>query len=138
MADPSLGLGGMTLFRALKERLKWVGERQALLTQNVANADTPEYRAKDLQPMSFQSMLRGAGRTTQVAKTDPGHLQGTAGRGAYRVERTRLPYETAPDGNSVVLEEQLMELGKNSLAHRTSTQLYRKHLMMIKTAIGSK
>ncbi len=136
MTDLNIGLNGVTLFKALKERLRWVNQRQSLLSQNVANADTPEYRAKDLRPMTFQSMLGGANRPTPVAQTDSRHMQGTGARGTYRVEQTRLPYETAPDGNNVVLEEQLVELGKNSLAHKTSTQLYRKHLMMIKTAIG--
>ena len=138
MAEPSLGLNGITLFRALKERMKWVDQRQTLLAQNVANADTPKYRPKDLKDLDFEGLLREQARNVHVKQTNPHHLKGTSAQGTYRPDTERRTYETSPDGNAVVLEEQLMKLSENGFSHKVSTELYRKQLKMISMALGKK
>ncbi|CCQ74109.1 flagellar basal body rod protein FlgB [Magnetospira sp. QH-2] len=135
MADVTLGLNGITTFKALKERMKWAASRQSLLSQNIANADTPEYRPKDLKPMEFEDMVRNKLQITPVQQTNSNHMQGTLGSSRYRAEEQQ-PYETSPDGNQVLLEEQMMKMGQNQFTQKMSSQLYRKHLMMIKTAAG--
>jgi flagellar basal-body rod protein FlgB len=49
--------GTLPLFKAMSQRMSWLGERQKTLAQNVANADTPKYLAKDLKPMSFGDLM---------------------------------------------------------------------------------
>ncbi|GAB6054228.1 flagellar basal body rod protein FlgB [Magnetospira thiophila] len=136
MADLNLGLNGITTFKALKERMKWTAHRQAVLSQNIANADTPEYRPKDLKPMEFEDMVRNKLQITPVQQTNPQHMQGTLGQGTYRAQEERQTYETSPDGNAVLLEEQLMRMGQNDISQKLSSQLYRKHLEMVKMAAG--
>ena len=55
----------------LRTRMQWHQERQLVLAENVANADTPNYRARDLAPPTFDSALQTASLT--LARTDPGH-----------------------------------------------------------------
>ena len=51
-------LSSLGLFQAVKKRLNWLGQRQEVLAQNIANADTPNYRASDLKPYNFRELLR--------------------------------------------------------------------------------
>jgi flagellar basal-body rod protein FlgB len=46
--------------------------------------------------------------------------------------------ETSPNGNSVVLEEQMAKLSETEISHRLTTNLYKKHLNMLKMAIGGR
>ncbi|MBT3557179.1 MAG: hypothetical protein HN644_08045 [Rhodospirillales bacterium] len=72
-----MSLDDLTLFSAVKKRLSWVTQRQEVLSQNVANADTPEYKAKDLRPFQFRDILRR--ETMQInMTTGDGHLGGAA------------------------------------------------------------
>lgn len=117
----------------------WLSRRQEVLAQNIANSDTPNYKASDLQPFDFQDMVKrqqmqnGRGLNT----TSPMHFAGTRSQTSPFAEvQDTAPYETAPNGNAVVLEEQLAKLGEVQLQHRLTTELYRKHIGMIKIAIG--
>ena len=46
------------LLSMLKERMAWLSQRQDVLSQNVANADTPGYTARDLKPVDFEQALK--------------------------------------------------------------------------------
>lgn len=125
------------LLHAIKQRMAWLGQRQAVLARNVANADTPGYRPRDLRPFGLAAMTGEPRPAVAMAVTRPAHLAGrprAAGAFAERVERD--PYETAPAGNAVVLEEQMAKLNHTAVSHRLASELYRKHLAMINTATG--
>ena len=51
-------LSSLGLFQAVKKRLNWLGQRQEVLAQNIANADTPDYRSADLKPYNFGAKMR--------------------------------------------------------------------------------
>ena len=51
-------LKSMTLFQAVKKRMDWLAQRQEVLSQNIANADTPKYRARDLKSYNFIELIR--------------------------------------------------------------------------------
>ncbi len=61
------------LFKLMSARLAWLGEREVVLGQNLANADTPDYRPRDLRPADFARLAEGsasqAGRL-EIARTD--------------------------------------------------------------------
>ena len=58
----------------LRERMEWHQERQRVLAENVANADTSNYQAKDLAPPDFGQQLSAA--SVSLATTEPGHISG--------------------------------------------------------------
>src|SRR3546814_9834316 len=96
------------LFNLLGKRMEWLGQRQKVLAQNIANADTPDYVPHDLKPQEFRRMVeRQAAATLQPAATRPGHIQTSSLRADARSVEQKERYETAPSGNAVVMEEQL-------------------------------
>jgi len=119
----------IALFDLADKRLAWVDRRQALLAQNIANADTPGWRARDLKP--FDAALTQAGVTPVL--TDPKHLPGTIAdtSGVQTVAGQR-----APDGNGVELDEQLSKVANTDATHELVTDLYTKYLSMFRTALG--
>ena len=105
----ALDLNSMPLLAMLKERMGWLSARQNVLSQNVANADTPGYTARDLRPLNFQDILKGATRNSQFAPglstTDSHHitLKPTSQSGDYG-DVSSPDVEANPTGNTVSLE----------------------------------
>ena len=131
-----MSLDDLTLFSAVKKRLAWVSQRQEVLAQNVANADTPKYQASDLRPFQFRDILRQESMQINMTTGD-GHIGGQRKRVRdFSEEVNRQPYETSPGGNSVVLEEQVQKLNETAITHKFTAEIYRKHLAMIKMALG--
>lgn len=127
----------ITVLAAMKKRLAWLGQRQEVLAQNIANADTPGQKAKDLDPPDFKRLVGRENRQITVQRTNKLHLTGGFKPPRdYTEKETRKPYETAPAGNAIILEEQMMKLGKSSADHKLMTELYKKHLGMFRIAIG--
>lgn len=139
-----MDLGKITLFAATRERMAWLNQRQEVLARNIANADTPHFRPSDVEafrartPLATHDGAVGRGRLT-MNTTAGGHLsgRGAAGAGAASERRERRPYETAPDGNAVVLEEQMAKANETAMTHKLVSELYRKHMGMFRMALGS-
>ncbi len=119
------------LFDLAERRLDWADQRQAVLAQNIANANTPGYKPHDLK--SFAATLNDATSVT-LACTQPNHLSGTTGTTQNEVvDRT---HEQSPDGNAVALDEQMVKLADTETMHELVTTIYRKYLGMFSTALG--
>ena len=127
----------ITILSAMKKRLAWLGQRQGILAQNIANADTPGQEAKDLKPLDFKRLVGREDRQIAVRRTHKSHLTGgfKAPRD-FTEKENQKPYEVSPDGNEIILEEQMMMLGKTSANHKLITELYKKHMTMFRIAIG--
>jgi flagellar basal-body rod protein FlgB len=127
------------LFAMISQRLGWLTERQKVLSENVANADTPDYKARDVKELSFQQMLRGATHSLPAARTSSNHLMSGSssqrGFGPNDLSREKQ-YETTLSGNSVTLDVELMKVSQTAQDHQMATQLYRKHLNLFRTVIG--
>jgi len=124
------------LFERLTERMNWLGQRTRVLSQNIANADTPNYQPQDVKPLDFEAEMR---RLDPVApaRTDKKHLVGTVAPASdFDAKKSKKTYETAPVGNAVVVEEQMMKVADSQLNYNMVVNLYRKHIDMFKTAIG--
>ena len=129
----------MSLFGMVKSKLTWLGQRQEILAQNIANSDTPRYKASDLRPYDFKALVRQEAGQLNMVANDPNHLPGRRRRiRDYASEVERRPFETAPNGNAVILEEQMAKINETQINHNLMTQLYKKHLSMIRMAIGNK
>jgi flagellar basal-body rod protein FlgB len=125
------------LFAAMNRRMTWLGQRQELLAQNIANADTPGYVAHDFKPQNFSDVLKsgGVGAPLPMRATAGGHLGGVSADGKPRSEKTPGP-EKLLSGNAVTLEEEMMKTAQTAMDFQLTTNLYKKHISMIKTALG--
>ena len=131
-----MDLEKMTLFSTVKGRMKWLTQRQEVLAQNIANADTPRYKAADLKAFDFKTILRREKAQLNMEVSDNSHLVGRRRRIRDFAEQVeRQPYETSPNGNSVVIEEQLAKVNETHSKHQLVTNLYKKHLGMIVMAV---
>ena len=128
------------LFQLISARMSWLSQRQVVLSQNIANADTPDYQPKDLRVADFTRLVEGfadrPGKLT-LAQTAPAHLEGApAARVGLAGHAQRTVYEVAPDGNAVVLEEQSAKAAETALDYQLTSNLYRKYLGMVRIALG--
>ncbi len=132
-----MDLSKIALFETMKGRFAWLSQRQQVLARNIANADTPGYRPRDLKSFGFGEMVRSQAGRLDMETTSPVHLGGQRQPSREFAEReNRRTFETAPAGNAVILEEQMAKVNETSIAHKLTTQLYRKHLGMIRMALG--
>ena len=132
-------LGDTPIFSMMKERMHWLADRQRVIAENVANADTPNYIARDLAEPDFGAMLRrrSSSQVLSAAQTDPQHFDANASGGSSSGSLMRRPdFETTPTGNSVVLEEQMIKAAENQMDYQTVTGLYSKSIGMLRIALG--
>ena len=124
-----MDLSRIPLFALADRRLAWVAARQSVLAQNIANADTPGWRAQDVTP--FGATLAPAG--INLAMTAAGHI---AGRPANAVGVAPVASERSPDGNSVALDKELAKVADTDSAHEVAIGLTKTYLGMFRTTIG--
>jgi len=133
-------LTDLPMFGLVRRRMSWLNQRQQVLSQNIANADTPKYRSHDLKKFDFKEVIRDHNRPTRgvaMWATNAKHLSaGSRGRqGPFKESDNVRPYETAPDGNQIVLEEQMVKLNETRINHNMMTELYRKQLRMFRSVV---
>lgn len=128
---------GTSFFGLLAARERWLGARYTVVAENVANADTPGYRPRDLVPSSFGRLVEalspppaGAG----LVRTDPRHLPAASPPPDVRVGEGEV-LETTPSGNAVILSEEVQKLAAIEKDYRLTLQLFRKYKAMFETAL---
>jgi flagellar basal-body rod protein FlgB len=127
----------LPLFSVLKSRMRWLEERQKVLAENVANANTPNYRTRDLKQLDFNAELNAtAPPRIQLGATAPAHITTSVSESSAYPQAPRGGFETKPSGNAVVLEEEMMKVAQTQMDHQTVTSLYARGLALLKTAIG--
>jgi flagellar basal-body rod protein FlgB len=133
-----MNLPDVPLFSMLRERMGWLHQRQDLLSQNVANADTPGYVARDLKPLNFEDALRGAaGHGNALMTTNARHIAITPSSGAGKFDDTAAPdIEASPNGNAVSLEMEMIKVSDNQAQFQAAANIYSKAMTLMKTAIG--
>jgi flagellar basal-body rod protein FlgB len=118
--------------------MNWHQERQRLLAENVANADTPSYRARDLAPLDFGRQVQQASGQLELALTAPTHLSGSAAASSgFALDRS-TKYDVRPTGNAVNLEDEMMKVAANQMDHQAAISLYSRSMGLLKTAIGKR
>lgn len=114
-------------------------QRHQVLASNIANADTPQYKARDF---SFQDAMQNAmtGRTEAgglaLATTSNGHLQGGGTNGAAAM-KFRTETQSAVDGNTVDMDVERSQITENALQYQILTQLISEKFKGIRSAMSS-
>ena len=130
MANQDIGL-----LSALQQRMGWLNDRQKVVAQNVANASTPGYKPHDLQAQDFGAMVAGEGESNLgLTMTSAMHMAPEGGGVTRGKEIVALDSETTMDGNSVVLEEQMLKMAESRMQFQAAVAFYQKSLAMVRMA----
>ena len=134
-----MAITDIPILSMLRTRLQWAQERQRVLAENVANADTPHYRGRDLAPLKFEAPTEVAAApvaTVSLTRSASGHIAGIGqSNSPFRTE-SKGGYEVRPTGNAVNLEQEMMKVAANQMDYQAVTALYTRSLSLIKTALG--
>ena len=133
-----MAISDIPLFSMLRTKMHWHQEHQRLLAENVANADTPQYRPRDLVAPKFGDQLASAGNV-MLASIASGHISVSGAAGPVRFQSEQPGgYETRPTGNAINLEDEMLKVAANQMDYQTATTLYSRSLGLIKTALGKR
>lgn len=138
-------IGNAPFFAVLKERLGFLNERQRVLAENVANASTPKYVARDLDARAFTDAVARQMPSARSGPAGPnplmpvamsatrvGHMSGGASTSnSGRVVRAP-DSEVTLDGNAVVLEEQMIKVAETRMNYDAALGLYQKGLQLMR------
>jgi flagellar basal-body rod protein FlgB len=125
------------IFTVLKKRMDWLTQRQEVIATNISNSDSPGYKPKDLKPFDFEGLVRRESNQLNMKVGSTGHLGGQRKRITdFDAEEEQKPFETAPQGNAVVLEEQMMKVAETTAKHKLTAELYKKHMGLFRMALG--
>ncbi len=131
-----MDLNKLPLFSLMAQRLGWLSERQRVLAENVANADTPGYQARDVKPLDFAKALSGARPGGAPAATNKQHLGFASGRSAAVSVVKAKPIETKLSGNSVSLDAEAMKVSQTAMDYQVVTNLYKKQIALLRSVLG--
>ncbi len=132
-----MAISNIPIFSMLRTRMHWHQERQRLLAENVANADTPKFRPRDLAPPALEQN-RPASASLALARTSSGHLASpAAGSSSFQLDR-KGSFEVRPAGNAVNLEDEMLKVASNQMDYQAAVALYTRGLGLIKSALGKR
>jgi flagellar basal-body rod protein FlgB len=134
---------GISILDAIGAKLKHLAVRQQVIAANIAHANTPGYRARDVAAPDFSSMLgttsKAGGAEIAVPRVQVSASLTRLGASPARLGEVRSGgpgYEVKESGNSVILEEELMKQAEVQIDYAAMTNLYRKQVSMLKIALG--
>jgi flagellar basal-body rod protein FlgB len=117
------------IFALAERKLEWIDQRQRVLAQNIANADTPSYKARDVSP--FEKLLGVAPIAPML--TNSMHM---AGRVSEASLTTGVASERAPDGNAVNVEDELTKVAKDESDSALVGNLWKSYMGLYLSALG--
>ncbi len=140
-----MDLTSIPLMAALKKRMQWLHSNQSVLSQNIANADTPGYKAQRLEKQDFSGLVDDlSGGDTRVRSGSAARMQASSSRhmapGGSMTDAADAKDlkggEESPTGNSVVLEEEMIKVADNQMEYGMVVNLYKKNMGLLKMALG--
>jgi flagellar basal-body rod protein FlgB len=135
LAGASMPISDIPIFSMLRTRMHWHQERQRLLSENFANADTPKFRPRDLAPPQFDSKSQAVA-APMLARTSSSHMTGSTDPASRFQSDNNRDFEIRPSGNAVSLEDEMLKVASNAMDHQAASQLYARGLGLIKSALG--
>lgn len=122
-----------SLLGPMPEALNLRARRNELLASNIANADTPNYKARDID---FRAVMRNAGdEQLKLASTRPGHISATTGNYGGIPLKYRVPAQPSMDGNTVDMQVEQAEFSRNSVMYQTTLEFLGRKFSGIKSTL---
>jgi flagellar basal-body rod protein FlgB len=123
----------VNIFSVASDHNRWLGVRQSTVAQNIANANTPGYKAVDVEP--FEATL--ASTRLEMTRTRPSHMTPASTAPGEAETREEVSWQVVHSGNSVSLEQQLMKSSEISGAYSVNTSAVKAfHRMLIAASRG--
>ena len=132
-----MSINDLPALSVLRTKMQWHQERQRVLSENVSNSDTPNFKPRDLVEPKFDKTGASAGSMGALAmvRTATAHIAPSSG-GQDFAQNRRSGFRTRPAGNAVSLEDEMLKVSANQMDYAAVTSLYGKSLHLLKTAIG--
>ena len=131
-----MSINDSVIFGMMQQKMDWLSQRQRVLAQNIANADTPGFRARDLEPLSFTDAMARRNMQVALAVSDPQHIALPESNDRFREKESDTVYETSINKNGVILEEQMIKINHTADDFNLATSLYRKYISLHHAALG--
>lgn len=126
--------GKLEIFRMSQGLAMHAAQRQATIAQNVANADTPGYRARDMMSFADTYAPQDAGT---MRSTRAGHMHGATGpHQVIAAEEVLRPGAASPNGNTVSLETEIMASAEAKGDHDLALSVYQSSLRIMRSSLG--
>lgn len=131
-----MALTDLPVLSMLRTRMQWAQARQGVIAENVANADMPGFKPRDLVEPRFDRAT-GALATSGsgLTLTSAGHMA-SPGQTVGADSKRAKGFEVRPSGNGVNLEDEMMKAGENQADYQLAASLYQHSLTTLKIAIG--
>lgn len=123
----------LTLLRLASSLAAHATARQGLIAENVAQADTPGYRARDIADFAT-TLEEGPGFSARA--TRGGHMPLAEGDPRFEPREAAAFGAETPNGNSVSLEDQMVRAAELRQSHDLALGVYRKTMDILRTSIG--
>jgi len=130
-----MNLEDIPLMSMIKSKLGYLNQRQKLIAENVANADTPGYAGRDLKPFTFAQHMQTQLAPVSQERTQAGHLATPKATASPWKPIESPDSETRLDGNQVVLEDEMMKMTSAKLDYDAAVGLYQQSMSLLKMAI---
>ena len=133
-----MAINDLPTLSMLRTKMQWHQERQRVLSENVSNSDTPNFKPRDLvEPKFGPGGVAGPGSLGSLAmmRTSGSHIAPPGADQSF-AENRKVGFETRPAGNAVNLEDEMLKVSANQMDYAAVTSLYSKSLHLLKTAIG--
>lgn len=121
----------MQLFETASRHMTWLAERQKVTAANIANADTPGYRVREIN--SFSSFLEGP--TVELATTSPMHLSSEPGDIRSAGTRAGTGWNASHSGNNVSIERELMTASSSNRMMNIDSGIVRSFHRMLLSSV---
>lgn len=128
------------LIGGIAAQMKHLSARQRVIAENIANSETPGFKAREMEKPDFAGLVDSGG-PSRVARPSVQPTAGMIALGGGRTAQAGIVLdpdtsETKPDGNNVTLEDQLLKMGQMQADFAAMTSLYRKSQGLIQSALG--
>ena len=118
-------------FAQAQTMLSLRGQRMEVLSRNIANADTPNFKAQDLD---FRNALKNANSTTSIKATHQNHISNNAFKGSAEMVYT-VPFNSSVDGNTVELSVEQAKYGKAAAQYQATLRFLEGEISGIRKAL---
>src|SRR5664279_6506164 len=126
-----MSINDLPVLSALRTKMQWHQERQRVLSENVSNSDTPNFKPRDLVEPKFDSAGASAGAmgARAMMRTSTSHIAPAGAGQSFTQDGGKGGFQTRPAGNAVNLEDQMLKVSANQMDYAAVTSLYSNCLL---------